>query len=133
MENATAIVHAGPAIGASFTQYTAEIAVGGKLGVTALQRFIYVLNGSIAIGDGRALAPGGYCYLPPGDTRSITALVPSHVLVIEKEYQPLAGFSQPAFIGGAESDIDPQPLLGDSDVQVRAFLPASQSFDFAVN
>src|SRR5580692_3093307 len=43
MTKCTAIVHVGPAMGAAFTQYTAEFETGGELGDTSAQRFVYVL------------------------------------------------------------------------------------------
>ena len=46
MKSCTAIVHAGPAIGAKFTQYTAEFEAGGELGSTPAQRFIFVMEGA---------------------------------------------------------------------------------------
>src|SRR5215471_17449716 len=49
MRNATAIVHAGPAIGAAFTQYTVEFAAGGAMPLTTLQRFLYVLKGEVTV------------------------------------------------------------------------------------
>ena len=36
MKGCTAVVHAGPALGAKFTQYTAEFETGGELGTTPL-------------------------------------------------------------------------------------------------
>src|SRR5271167_2262408 len=45
MEHATAVVHISPAGGAAFAQYTAELELGGNLGPTSNQRFIYVLEG----------------------------------------------------------------------------------------
>src|SRR5205807_7879549 len=45
MKDCTAIVHAGPATGAKFTQYTAEFAAGGELGATPAQRFVFVMDG----------------------------------------------------------------------------------------
>ena len=38
MKGCAAIVHAGPAMGAQFAQYTAEFESGGELGETAAQR-----------------------------------------------------------------------------------------------
>ena len=38
MNKCSAIVHAGPAIGAQFAQYTAEFEAGGELGSTPAQR-----------------------------------------------------------------------------------------------
>jgi (S)-ureidoglycine aminohydrolase len=45
MKNGTAIIHTAPAMGADFTQYTAELEKNGALGPTVAQRFIYVLDG----------------------------------------------------------------------------------------
>src|SRR5579863_1629349 len=72
MTKATAIVHIGPARGARFTQYTAEFEAGGTLAPCAAQRFVYVLDGEIAVG-GRRLAAGGYAYLPGGDASMLGA------------------------------------------------------------
>ena len=69
MKACAAIVHAGPAIGARFAQYTAEFESGGELGATTAQRFLYVLEGQLKIEvDGRQndLATRGYAYLPEG-------------------------------------------------------------------
>src|SRR5829696_1974710 len=64
MRKATAIVHVGPAAGALFTQYTAEFDAGGELDATPLQRFLYVLEGTVSVAD-EELEPGGFVYLPP--------------------------------------------------------------------
>ena len=47
MKGCTAIVHAGPAIGAKFAQYTAEFEADGELGDTAAQRFVFVIEGEL--------------------------------------------------------------------------------------
>ena len=49
MAKATAIVHAAPALGAAFTQYTAEFESSGVLGPAAGERFLYVLEGELTI------------------------------------------------------------------------------------
>src|SRR6187551_245942 len=49
MRRATAIVHVGAAAGALFTQYTAEFEAGGELETTPLQRFLYVLEGTVSV------------------------------------------------------------------------------------
>src|SRR5579862_5092979 len=72
MVNATAIVHAAPAMGAKFTQYTAEFEPGGSLGPTAVQRFVYVLEGNLEAGG--ELAPGQYVYVPVGMQLQIRAV-----------------------------------------------------------
>ena len=49
MTKCSAIVHAGPALGARFTQYTAEFEAGGELGSTPAQRFIFVIEGTVTV------------------------------------------------------------------------------------
>ncbi|MEI9815043.1 MAG: cupin domain-containing protein [Acidobacteriota bacterium] len=72
MKNATAIVHAAPALGARFTQYSVEFEAGGLLPPAMQQRFIYVLQGEVEVRKQRLL-PGGYAYLPAGDKAPVTA------------------------------------------------------------
>src|SRR5271154_2099396 len=79
------IVHAAPAIGAAFTQYTAEFEPGGSLGPPHGQRFLYVLEGSITVAVGgktQDLAPNGYAHLPPNLPHKVKAGTRSRVAVI---------------------------------------------------
>src|SRR5271167_4336073 len=67
MRNGTAVVHAGPAAGAAFTQYTAELEAGGALGATSVQRFVYVLEGVADVStvtSFHTLTAGGYSFFP---------------------------------------------------------------------
>jgi (S)-ureidoglycine aminohydrolase len=92
MKGCAAVVHAGPAMGARFTQYTAEFEAGGELGSTPAQRFVFVIEGGVAIevgGKRNELAAGGYGYLPEGLTHRVMAAKTSRVAVIEKSYQSL--------------------------------------------
>jgi (S)-ureidoglycine aminohydrolase len=132
MTRAAAIVHIGPPRGARFTQYTAEFEAGGTLAPCAVQRFLYVIEGEIAVG-GRRLVPGGYVYLPGGDASSISAPAAARVAVIEKTRLELAGVGAPALLMGDESSVAPVLLNGDNALEVRALLPGDPSFDFAVN
>ena len=132
MHKATAIIHAAPAIGARFTQYTAEFEAGGSLGPTATQRFLYVLDGEVEI-DGSVLVRGDYAYIPAAHAATISAKIPARAAIIEKAYQPLPGVSAPACFTGRESDVAATPLMGDDALQVRSLLPDNPSFDFAVN
>jgi (S)-ureidoglycine aminohydrolase len=135
MVRATAIVHAAPALGAAFTQYTAEFEPGGSLGPAAAQRFLYVLEGEIVLQDGRKkhrLPSGDYAYLPDGSS-TISAAAASRVAVIEKVYQPVRGLHAPKLLLGDEDSIPPEPLLGDDWLTVRKLLPEDPAFDFAVN
>ena len=135
MVRATAIVHTAPAMGAEFTQYTAEFEPGGSLGPCAAQRFLYVLEGELVVEDGRRkhrLPAGDYAYLPDGKS-AVTAPAATRATVIEKVYQPLHGTRPPKLLTGAESDVEGTPLLGDDWVTVRKLLPEDPAFDFAVN
>ena len=142
MKRCAAIVHAGPAMGAGFTQYTAEFEPGGELGGTGGQRFIYVLTGDLKIAHGNSggaasqeneVGQRGYAFFPEGSAARITATGESRVAVIEKTYQPLESIKTPTMILSSEDRIEPHALDGDPDLQVRCLLPDSPSFDFAVN
>jgi (S)-ureidoglycine aminohydrolase len=136
MQAATAIVHAAPANGAAFTEYTAEMQSGGSLGPTAAQRFLYVLEGRVAVecqGATHNLETAGYAYVPEGTSHRVIASSASRVAVIEKKYSPVSGSGAPTFLTGSEATVESQPVLGDPDVQVRLLLPENTSFDLAVN
>ena len=67
MTKAAAIVHVSPALGAAFTQYTAEIDAGGHLGPAPAQRFLYVMEGSATLeagGQQHQLGPRVFAYVP---------------------------------------------------------------------
>ena len=130
MKASTAIVHAGPATGARFTQYTAEMQEGGALGHTHLQRFLYVVEGSLEIEE-HSISVGCYAYVPQGACRRVTAPTGSRVAVIEKEF--LNGPMMPEFLIGSESQIPAEALMGDPALQVRTLIPDLPEFDFAVN
>jgi (S)-ureidoglycine aminohydrolase len=137
MKNATAIVHVAPAVGAGFTQYTAEMDAGGTLGTVPAftQRFLYVIEGTIHLEDGNktTLAPGGYAYLPAGMPHMVTAAKASRVAVIEKVYKTLGGAAPAEIVIGKEQNVAPVALNGDEWLQVRALLPENPAIDFEVN
>lgn len=132
MEKCTAIVHAAPAVGAAFTQYTAEFEAGGRLGPcpapNVVQRFLYVLAGTLQV-DGRTLAAGEYAYLP----ETVSAVSAARAAVIEKPYRPLDGVERPLRFTGSERQAAPRALMGDPDLEVRVLIPEDPAFDFAVN
>jgi (S)-ureidoglycine aminohydrolase len=135
MKGATAIVHASPAMGARFTQYTAEFESGGSLGPSAGQRFVYVLTGGLGIAGGAkrdVLSPGDYAYLADG-RQTVTASAESRAVIIEKAYHSLAGAAPPPSLTGREESVPAEPLNGDSWLTVRKLLPDVPCFDFAVN
>ena len=136
MKNCTAVVHAAPAMGAGFTQYTAEFEAGGELGSTSVQRFIYVLEGSInakASEKTKKLTAGGFAFFPEGLTDAISAEQASRVVVIEKKYERVESVQPPELLVSSESDVEWQPLEDNPDLQVRHLLPDTTAFDFAVN
>jgi (S)-ureidoglycine aminohydrolase len=124
MEKCTAIVHAAPAVGAKFTEYTAEFEAGGKLGPSAANRFVYVVEGELNIGG-----PGSYAY----EAAEVGARTAARAVVIEKEYVPHAQAGRPALLVSHERDAPTRPLSDDPDLQVGVLIPEDPAFDFAVN
>jgi (S)-ureidoglycine aminohydrolase len=136
MELATAVVHISPAGGAAFTQYTAELEPGGKLGPTSNQRFIYTLEGAADLATDttfQTLTQGAYAYLPEDTAHTLTAQQTTRLAVIEKPYDTLTSVSAPEPLVGHEHKTLSVLLNDDPDLQVRSLLPNSLSFDFAVN
>ena len=130
MRNATAIVHASPAMGACFTQYTAELSANAEIAPCSVQRFVYVLEGEIAV-RGQRLNAESYAYFPAASRTAICSPGNARLAVIEKPYVPLDGYSSTKEIFGNEREAKSQPL-GDG-LEVRILLPEDPSFDFAVN
>jgi (S)-ureidoglycine aminohydrolase len=133
MSKAMAIVHASPALGANFTQYTIEFEPGGSLAPSALQRFVYVLEGELACPGHCPLKPGDFAYFPANSGKVLSAESATRAAIIEKPYQPLENFPQPDFFAGRETSIEAQPLMGDPNLTVRSLIPSGTQFDFAVN
>jgi (S)-ureidoglycine aminohydrolase len=135
MKACSAIVHVGPALGARFTEYTAEIEAGGELGDTSAQRFIFVIDGGVKLevdGKSSELSARGYAYLPEGVRHRVVATKISRVAVIEKPYDPIDSVA-PHLIVSNEDAVSSHPLGDDPDLQVKSLLPDEMSFDFAVN
>jgi (S)-ureidoglycine aminohydrolase len=136
MKACSVIVHASPALGAQFTQYTAEIEAGGELGSTAAQRFVFVIEGGVKLevdGKSSKLGARGYAYLPEGLPHRVVATKVSRVAVIEKHYRALDSVKPPKFFVSSEDAVSSHPLEDDPDLQVKCLLPDEMSFDFAVN
>jgi (S)-ureidoglycine aminohydrolase len=136
MKGCTAVVHAGPAMGAAFAQYDAEFEPGGQLGSTISQRFVYVLEGAITVeaaGKSTELTARGFAYFPEGLTHRVVAAKASRAAVVEKHYQPLNSVPPPALIVSTEDAIASHALGDDTNLQVKCLLPDGMNFDFAVN
>jgi (S)-ureidoglycine aminohydrolase len=135
-EKTSVIVHVSPALGAGFTQYTAEFEPGGVLGDAAGQRFLYVLDGAIELslnGDQKSLKQHSYAYIPEGVNHVCRSLNGGRAAVLEKRYVAASNGKAPALLIGHEPQVVAQPLMDDRDLQVRALLPDTLDFDFAVN
>lgn len=136
MKKCTAVVHAGSALGAAFTEYVAEIEPSGELGGTSTQRFLYVIEGEISVelhGKQNKLGTRGYAYLQESVPHRVSATEQSRVAVIQKKYAPLAGVEVPRAIFSSEDAIASHALNDDPDLQVKCLLPDEIAFDFAVN
>jgi len=131
-----AIIHAAPALGAKFLQYTAELTPKGKLMPCAHQRFVYVLEGSASIigpGLDQTIHAGAFVYMPATQPTTLIANTACRCAVIEKRYEPLPGVAPPSAFVGNEAAVPAVPLGGDPNLLVRSLLPANFAFDFAVN
>lgn len=131
-----AIIHAAPALGANFLQYTAEITPKGKLMPGVHQRFLYVLEGDASIigpNLDQTIRTGAFVYMPATQPATLIANTACRCAVIEKKYDPLPGVAPPSAFVGNESTIPAVPLDGDPNLLVRSLLPANVAFDFAVN
>jgi (S)-ureidoglycine aminohydrolase len=132
----TVVVHAAPALGAAFTQYTADFEPGGSLGAAQGQRFLYVLEGAIAVdiaGKTNELTPGAFAHIPANQPHTVKASQTSRVAVIEKPAIQLLDQAPAAAIFGHEEAVTSEPLGGDSALQVRQLLPTLPGLDYAVN
>lgn len=130
------IVHAGPQVGARFTQMTAEFAAGGMLGDAPAQRFLYVLEGELELNANEkrhVLSPGGYAYFPEGMAHAVRATTTARAAVIEKPYVRLANAGKPVMVVGCDSDVASNPLMGDDGLRVQCLMPDGPAHDFAVN
>lgn len=132
----TVIVHAAPALGAGFTQYTADFEAGGSLGPAQGQRFLYVLEGEIAVaiaGKTNAMTPGAFAHIPANQPHTVSSAKESRVAVIEKPALHLIDQTPAAAIFGREEAVTSEPLGGDTALQVRQLLPTVPGLDYAVN
>jgi (S)-ureidoglycine aminohydrolase len=131
-----AVVHAAPALGAKFLQYSADLTPKGKLMPCANQRFLYVIEGEASVigpGVDQSVHAGALVYMPPTQPTTFIANTDARIAVIEKKYESLAGVTPPNAFVGQEDAIVAQPLGGDPGLMVKALLPPNFGFDFAVN
>ena len=136
MKGCSAVVHVGPALGARFTQYTADFEAGGQLGDTTAQRFVFVVDGAVKLevdGKSRELKTRGYAFVPEGLPHRVEAAENTRMVVIEKPYQRLPSIASSHLIISSEDAVSSRSLDDDPRLQVKCLLPDEMSFDFAVN
>jgi (S)-ureidoglycine aminohydrolase len=136
MINATAIIHAAPAVGAAFTQYTVEFDRAGAMDPGPAQTFIYVHVGVVGITIGKKehwLSPDQYAYLTPECRARIECPEGGRATVIEKNWIPIAAHKPPKPFVNDEREVAPLPLAGDKALAVRTLIPTGFDHDFAVN
>jgi (S)-ureidoglycine aminohydrolase len=136
MKACSAIVHVSSALGAGFTEYTAEFEAGGELGSTPAQRVIFVIEGGVNVEVGGKLSKldaRGYAFFPQGLHHRVVAAKASRVTVIEKLYQALDSVASPHLIISNEDAVSSHALSDDPSLQVKCLLPDEISFDCAVN
>jgi (S)-ureidoglycine aminohydrolase len=128
------VILVGPPMGARFSMTLALMSGGAEAGLPlpGVERLLYVLDGEVLAGVDH-LGPGGYVYVPPDHPHAIVARRSSRALVLEREHVVDDAAPPPHLVTGHESDVAPQPLLGDEAVAVRALLPDAPAFDLAVN
>jgi (S)-ureidoglycine aminohydrolase len=130
------VVHAGPRLGAGFTQMTAEFSPGGALGAAPAQRFLFVLDGELTVevdGQNHRLVKNGFAFLPQGTAHTVRSERAAQASVIEKPYVPSPGGEQPQMEIGNESSKPDVALMGDTALRVRSLMPDGPAYDFAVN
>jgi (S)-ureidoglycine aminohydrolase len=117
-------------------QYTAEFESAGELGGSDVQRFIYVLEGSLQLelnSRKSELRANAYAYIPEGLKHRVIAAGASRAAVIEKPYQPFSMVTPPKLLISTEGQISSHALGDDPSLQVKSLLPDEMAFDFAVN
>jgi len=137
-----AIVHAAPTLGTGFAMMTVEFEPGGVLTKSTAQRLIYVIEGELQMhgSDSRhpVLRAGYFAYLSARDSHSLIARDKTRAIVIEKTCK-LRGSSQnmyqetPHSLVGDEAATTAGMLNEDEGVEVRALLPSSLGFNFALS
>jgi len=141
--NTTINVLAAPALGASFVQFIAHIGPGGgsrrPLGEVGIQRFYYVLSGSIAIEVGtdgfQTLTPGCYAYIPPGVSHSIVndGDETARLIGLKKRYEPIL-IEEPEPIVSSRSRQQPVTRPGLAGRTWQYLLPLGDTrFDMEMN
>jgi len=141
-EQASAVVHITPQMGARFTQYTAKLEAGGRSAMpgASVERLVYVLDGQIEVdcaaqdaSSPKSLTKGGFAYFPASVPHTLKATALSRLAVFEKVYRPLSSVKPSHVVIGRAADVPGEPFMGDADARLKTLLPIDPAFDMAVN
>lgn len=133
--NCTPVVLISKALGAGLSQYAITLtAKGAGTGDTGSEEwFLYVMAGKLKV-NGRALAGGGFAFLPPQTKYDIrSGANGTQLLVFSKTFEPLPGQAPPGFFTGHEKNVPETPFLGDPHARLKTLIPDSLAADMAVN
>ena len=137
--NAEVVVALAPRIGARFSQLLLTLLSSGSgSGTTGPNEcLVFVLDGNVRIqyaNNTSELDVGGYGYLPPQTTYSISATNgEARLLLFQRAYVPLAGYDAPTSLFGNEKQVTGTPFMGDETATLKTLLPEIPAFDMAVN
>jgi len=139
LTGATSVILINEAMGAKFAQLLVTFTADGRAVQAAsdIQTFGYVMAGGGALSVGplkSRIGPGGYFYVPAGQSWSLTApKAGTQLTLFQKKYAPLAGTTVPAPIIGDAAKVKGAPFLGDPAANLQVLLPDDLAFDMAVN
>lgn len=128
-----------PRMGAGFAMYLAQTTAHSRTAGQAAgaERFVYMLEGSFALATGEnenhRLESGSFAYFPPDHPYELHSQGAGRLLVLERLYQHLDGYTSPEPIIGHESSCPAEPFMGDERAQLQELLPRHGAFDMAVN
>lgn len=133
--NCTPYVLISAVLGAGLSQYLISLNASsvGTGDTGAHEWFVYVVAGKMRV-NGKALAEGGFAFLPPMTTYDVRgAAKDSKLLVFRKAYEPLEGQLPPKFFSGNERNVSETAFLGDKHARLKTLIPDSLGADMAVN
>jgi len=138
-ENAEIRVLAAPALGAQFVQYKIDLQPGGGAkheADNAVESFIYVMSGSLGFRldqSSSQLSAGGFAFIPRASSYSLDAKEPATILLLRKTFAPATGIATPKQIVGNQSQITPEPYMGNEHAKLQLLIPDDLQYDMAMN
>jgi len=130
MKNASAIVHIGPALGAAFTEYTAEFEPKGELGIPRRSVSFTFLEGAVTLeakGKRHDLGPRGYAYLPERFSTKLLQKKRAEPPSLKKQYQRVEKSGPPRMFVSSEDSVSSHALMAIPICRSNAFFPMSRN------